>query len=81
MKKNSKMELTVTGCEYCPLYKIELGLVHYCGHPEFFEDDLFIQIDENENPITPKECPLNSYPLMIRNREWQVFEDFWSKEN
>jgi hypothetical protein len=75
------MEFTVTGCIDCPMYKVDLGFVHYCGHPQFYEGDLFLQIDDEENPITPEECPLNDYPLMIRNKNWQIFEEFWAREN
>lgn len=72
------MELMVSGCTDCPLCCVDFGLSYYCNHPIA---DFTIKVDENENPITPLYCPLNSYPLMIKNKEWQSFEAFWEREN
>lgn len=75
------MECNVTGCVDCPLCGIDFGIQYYCNHPDVDDEHFFIDIDENENPVTPINCPLNSYPLMIKNKNWQSFEYFWKREN
>ena len=75
------MEFIVSGCKDCPLCKIDFGLKYYCGHPKFNEYFVMIELDENEELITPDDCPLESFPLMIKKRGWQVFENFWSIQN
>lgn len=75
------MEHEVSGCIDCPLCKIDFGLNYYCAHPENEEYAFVIELDKDEELITPNNCPLNKYPLMIKKKNWQVFENFWSKNN
>lgn len=75
------MEYNATGCEDCPLCNFSQGFIYSCNHPKFFEKVLFIEIDEEGTPITPKECPLLENPILIKRRPWQRFEMFWNKSN
>jgi hypothetical protein len=75
------MQLTVSGCIDCPLCSINFNLDYFCSHPNFDENALIIKTNEKEDPITPKECPLNDFPIMIKRKEWQHFEDFWNRQN
>jgi hypothetical protein len=75
------MQLTISGCIDCPLCNINFNLDYYCSHPKFDEVAFIIKTGEDEDPITPEECPLNEYPLIVAKKEWHHFEDFWNKEN
>jgi len=75
------MELMVFGCKDCPLCNIDFGISYFCNYPNYEEEALMIDIDENEDPITPEKCPLNTYPIIIKNKEWQKLEMFWNKRN
>ncbi len=76
-------EYLVSSCNDCPLTKLNFGLTYFCGHPYFDDSEKFLMIEEdkNEDLITPEECPLKSYPLMLKTKEWQLFETFWEREN
>ena len=75
------MEKFINGCEDCPLCCFDLELGFYCAHPDF--DDKFMEIEkDSENElITPDFCPLDDHPLMLKKRNWQLFEYFWLREN
>ena len=75
------MEFMVSGCKDCPLCKIDFGLRYHCGHPAFEEYFIMIDVDDDDELITPNICPLNNYPLMIKNKKWQKLEIFWDREN
>ena len=75
------MEYEVTGCINCPLCKTEFNLTYYCDHPDNSNFSFIIELDANDDLITPDRCPLNNYPLMIKKKNWQIFENFWNKNN
>lgn len=75
------MELFIKGCEDCPLCCCDIDLGFYCAHPEFDELHMPIEKDIDENLITPDFCPLEESPLMLKKKMWQIFENFWLKEN
>ncbi len=65
------MEHIVSGCKDCCFYFLEdsndsLVVYNYCLHPNHktitVQD---IDLDENNEPITPDFCPLNSEPITI----------------
>jgi hypothetical protein len=75
------MEYIVSSCNNCPLCKIDFGLKYHCGHPSFDDYYLMLDVDEKDYLITPDICPLNDYPLMLKNKKWQKMELFLDREN
>lgn len=75
------MEINIKGCSDCPLCKNDFDLGYYCGHPKLEDFFFSIYLDEENNPITPDFCPLDYSPLLLRKKAWQVFQNFWNKEN
>jgi hypothetical protein len=75
------MEKLITGCEDCPLCCFDVDFGFYCSHPEFEDKIMVIERDSEEGLITPDFCPLDENPLMLKKKMWQIFENFWLKEN
>jgi len=76
-----KQEFTVMGCDDCPMCSYLDNISYVCNHPFSGELILFIDTNEEGDPVTPKECPLLKSPIILRTKSWQTFENYWCKEN
>lgn len=65
------MEHIVTGCKDCPMFFYNVddryGDETDCLHPNAIQQILVqnIDLDKQNNPITPDWCPLNKEPITI----------------
>lgn len=75
------MEVYIKGCENCPLCRNDFDLGTYCGHPKLEDFFFSIEADEENRLITPSFCPLEHSPLLLRKKTWQIFENYWNRQN